>query len=82
MESDQRFYWRRAAEEYYAAERAVTPAARSRRRELAEHYVSRLRESGISFHFANGGTPPSAITAEKPRLSDKLLEWPLPQRSA
>lgn len=44
MESDQRYYWRRASEELHAAARAVTPAARSRRRALAESYLDRLKE--------------------------------------
>jgi hypothetical protein len=44
MESDQRYYWRRAAEEIAAASRAVTPAARLRHQELAETYVRRLRD--------------------------------------
>ena len=43
MESDQRYYWRRASEELYAAARAVTPAAELRRRQLAETYVRKLQ---------------------------------------
>jgi hypothetical protein len=44
MESNQRYYWRRASEELYAASRAITPAAESRRRELAQSYLDKLRE--------------------------------------
>ena len=51
LNSDHRFYWRRAAAEFQAAARAVTPAARERRHELAETYVRRLRDAGITFHF-------------------------------
>ena len=43
MESDQRYYWRRASEELSAAARAVTPEARLRRRQLAETYVRKLQ---------------------------------------
>ena len=42
MESDDRFYRRRATEELAAANRAVTQAARDRRMQLAEVYLSRL----------------------------------------
>ena len=51
LDSDQRFYWRRAAAEFQAAARAVTPAARVRRHELAETYVRRLRDAGIAYRF-------------------------------
>ena len=51
MNSDHRFYWRRAAAEFQAAARAVTPAARARRHELAETYVRRLKDAGIAFRF-------------------------------
>ena len=42
MEPDARFYRRRAAEELAAAQRAVTPAARDRRVQLAKSFLSRL----------------------------------------
>ena len=51
LNSDHRFYWRRAAAEFQAAARAVTPAARARRHELAETYVRRLKDAGIAFRF-------------------------------
>ena len=51
LDSDHRFYWRRATAEFQAAARAVTPAARARRHELAETYVRRLRDAGIAFRF-------------------------------
>jgi hypothetical protein len=47
MESDHRYYWRRAAEEIAAASRAITPAARQRHQQLALTYVRRLRELSI-----------------------------------
>jgi len=42
MESNARFYRRRATEELAAAQRAVTPAARDRRIQLAQMFLRRL----------------------------------------
>lgn len=42
MESNTRFYRRRATEELAAAQRAVTPAARDRRIQLAQMFLRRL----------------------------------------
>ena len=44
MESDLRFYRRRASEELAAANRAVTEAARERRLMMAEIFLDRLKE--------------------------------------
>ena len=44
MESDIRFYRRRACEEMAAASRAVTNSARLRRLQLVETYIRHLRE--------------------------------------
>lgn len=44
MESDVRFYRRRASEEMAAADRAITPAARERRTQLADAFLQKLRE--------------------------------------
>ena len=44
MESDIRFYRRRACEEMAAASRAVTEAARQRRLQLVETYIQHLKE--------------------------------------
>lgn len=44
MESDARYYRRRAVEELAAADRSVTPAARERRLQLVDLYLHRLRE--------------------------------------
>lgn len=44
MESDARYYRRRACEEMAAAGRAVTAAARERRLQLVSLYVDRLRQ--------------------------------------
>jgi hypothetical protein len=43
LESDYRYFARRAAIEAAAAMRAVTPAARERRLQLAKSYEDRLR---------------------------------------
>lgn len=44
MESDLRYYTRRAAEEALAASRAMTAAGRERRQQLAETYMRKLQE--------------------------------------
>jgi hypothetical protein len=46
MESNQRFYMRRAAEERTAAHRAVTPQAREWHHKLAQDFARRAVESG------------------------------------
>lgn len=42
MEPNDRYYFRRACEEFAAARRAITPAARERRRDLAENFLKRV----------------------------------------
>jgi hypothetical protein len=46
VESDIRYYSRRAAAELLAARRAVTPEARARRMVLAQSYQEKLRALG------------------------------------
>ena len=77
MESDQRYYWRRASEELYAAARAMTPAGQNRRRQLAELYVRRLRELPVLALDEEEGTGAMPMTHELQELSRRLLEWPL-----
>lgn len=48
MESNQRFYLRRAAEERTAAHRAVTPQAREWHSKLAQDFARRAIESGAT----------------------------------
>ena len=48
MESDVRFYRRRASEELAAASRAVTEAARERRMMMAGIFLDRLKSIGAS----------------------------------
>lgn len=64
MESDARFFRRRAAEEMAAAERAVTAAARDRRLQLARSFTCRLDElqkRGQASHPGAGGDKPGAV---------------------
>ena len=51
LESDMRFYRRRANEEMAAADRAVTEAARERRIQLAGIFLERLRDLEIRSAF-------------------------------
>ncbi len=44
MESNERYYRRRATQELTAARLAVTDSAKLRRRQLAESYIKRLSE--------------------------------------
>ena len=55
VESDVRFYRRRANEEMAAANRAITEAARDRRMQLAGTFLERLRdlESRSAFEWAD-----------------------------
>jgi hypothetical protein len=47
MESDHRYYQRRASEERRAAERAITAAARERHRELATLFASKAEQRAV-----------------------------------
>jgi hypothetical protein len=51
MESNGRYYQRRAVEEQRAAARAVTPEARERRRALADMFAHKAAQ----FHVERGG---------------------------
>ena len=57
VESDIRYYRRRACEEMAAATRAVTPAARDRRLQLVETYVGHLRALNVPSPFEDGDFP-------------------------
>lgn len=54
MESDIRYYRRRACEEMAAATRAVTPAARDRRLKLVDTYVEHLKALNAPSPFDDG----------------------------
>ncbi|MCY7339709.1 MAG: hypothetical protein LH465_07145 [Sphingomonas bacterium] len=49
MESNQRFYMRRAAEERTAAHRAMTPQARDWHAKLAQDFAERAAAAGPMF---------------------------------
>ncbi len=55
MESNERYYARRAVEELRALERAVTPEARARRLALAEAFQLKARQCGRE----SGGREPA-----------------------
>jgi hypothetical protein len=57
VESDIRYYRRRACEEMAAATRAVTPAARDRRLQLVDTYVGHLRALNAPNPFEDGDFP-------------------------
>ena len=63
MESDIRFYRRRATEELAAANRAVTEAARDRRMQLARQFLDRLESCGdtMLFDWDNDAGPAARI---------------------
>lgn len=46
MESNERYYARRAREELRAAERALTPEGKARRRALAEAFLAKAGQCG------------------------------------
>jgi uncharacterized membrane protein len=47
MESNERYYARRAVEEFRAAERAITPEARARRQALAEMFSQKALQCQV-----------------------------------
>lgn len=53
MDSDPRYYWRRACEEMAAALRAVTPAARARHEQLLRMFMDRLKEINAPCPFTD-----------------------------
>lgn len=59
MESNERYYARRAAEELHAASRAVTPEARARRRALAEAFELKARQCGRAAMVSPAGFEPA-----------------------
>jgi len=59
VESDIRYYRRRAHEEMAAANRAVTDAARQRRLKLVDLYVGHLKELDVPSPFEEAGPFPA-----------------------
>lgn len=82
MESDVRYYRRRASEEFAAASRAVTEAARDRRLQLVGTYLERLKalnapppfdQRELDRIFRPGDLPPHCRPA---------FTWRLPEQEA
>jgi hypothetical protein len=71
MESDARFYRRRANEELAAAGRAVTDAARDRRMRLAELFLQRLQASEARDVLAECGINAGALA----KLDPSSFDW-------
>lgn len=59
MESNERFYARRAMEELRAAERALTPEGKARRRALAEAFQEKARHCGRGAMVSPAGFEPA-----------------------
>jgi hypothetical protein len=60
MESNERYFARRASEELRAADRAITGEGRARRRALAETFLAKARECRAA-EAARGLTRSSAL---------------------
>lgn len=61
MESNERYYARRAVEELRAFERAVTPEARARRLALAESFQLKALQCGREAMASHSGLEPAAF---------------------
>lgn len=59
MESNERYYARRAVEELRAAARAVTPEAQARRRALAETFMAKAGRCGRAAMVSPAGFEPA-----------------------
>jgi hypothetical protein len=70
VESDVRFYRRRASEELAAAGRAVTEAARERRMILAGIFLDRLKSVEAAYLEAERG-----LAASDGALSSSAFKW-------
>jgi hypothetical protein len=64
MESNERYYQRRAVEESRAAARALTPEARERRRALADMFATKAAQSPQGFSRARSLVPVSEVGAD------------------
>jgi hypothetical protein len=73
MESNERYFRRRAAEELAAARRAVTPAARSRRMTLVNSYLEQL--SALGYHAACDSLRSLWNEPELAAMAPKQREW-------
>jgi hypothetical protein len=77
VESDIRYYRRRACEEMAAASRAVTDAARDRRLQLVDLYVERLKALNVPSPFDDQ----SMSGMIRPSSTGSAFRWREAQRS-
>lgn len=75
METDIRYYRRRACEEMTAAARAVTPAARERRLILVGRYLDQLRAMNAAPPFDEQQLTAMADCQHSPSQSAFQLDW-------
>lgn len=68
MESDIRFFSRRASEEMAAANRAVTPEARARRLQLVDTFVQKLEAMKAPIPFERELPNPSPALRRQTEL--------------
>ena len=76
MESDIRYYRRRAHEEMAAATRAVTEAARGRRLQLVDLYVQRLEALAAPNPFSEHDFARAVGSAAVAREQQSAFAWP------
>ena len=76
MESDIRYYRRRAHEEMAAATRAVTDAARGRRLQLVDLYVQRLEALAAPNPFSDHDFARASGTLAAARDQRSAFAWP------
>jgi hypothetical protein len=59
MESNEKYYARRAREELRAAERSLTPEGKARRTALAEAFLAKARQCGREAMVSPAGFEPA-----------------------
>jgi hypothetical protein len=59
MESNEKYYARRALEELRAAERSLTPQGKARHRALAEAFLQKARQGGRTAMVSPAGFEPA-----------------------
>lgn len=73
MDSDPRYYWRRACEEMAAASRAVTPAARARHVQLLRMFVDRLKAINAPSPFTDSELAQSVSAGGEPAADSQIF---------
>ena len=75
VESDIRYYRRRACEELAAAERAITEAARDRRLQLVDVYLAHLKELDVPSPFDDDDSERLAAMLSGRRKERPAFAW-------